>query len=391
MSNTVSFLLGSGFSKPRGYPLGGELYSILLNTTGHDFAFHTSGEMIFSRDGKKPFIGMKTSYDVAFDYCQELMRYYNDQRGDFDYEEFFDFLSAEPRDPHIYSIGKKYERASLTDVRIILNQLVVHFLKDKDNLNDYSNAPFTIGGSFYEYTGILTTINQMSHEGNVNIHTLNHDLLPDLFNRSQLISGRISDGFEELGSPYYGEMQHGGRTYKVRLPRYTGNYHSNIRLFKLHGSLDYAPYYTAGPGSTLVPDAYVKVPRSVGFSKLFKDRSVPTDRDYENCWVNYHADFLTGTTSKIIRYKEPLLYEKLFIDFEKNLSESASLIIIGYGGRDSEINRIIYNNFDHVSYPVYVVDPSPGAAISKVISDLNAIHYTSSMDGISYFDLTRPR
>lgn len=46
----------------------------------------------------------------------------------------------------------------------------------------------------------------------------------------------MCDGFEELGSPFYGELL---RTYKCRLSRYTGKYTKKIRLYKLHASKDY--------------------------------------------------------------------------------------------------------------------------------------------------------
>jgi hypothetical protein len=89
------------------------------------------------------------------------------------------------------------------------------------------------------------------------------------------------------------------------------------------------------------------------YKKMKRKRKV---LEYENCFVNYHPDFLTGTTSKISRYEEPLLYKKLFELFKKNLNKAEMLIIIGYGCKDSEINRYILEEFG-TNKPCFVIDP----------------------------------
>ena len=77
---------------------------------------------------------------------------------------------------------------------------------------------------------------------------------------------------------------------------------------------------------------------------------------YDNSLFEYHADFLTGTTSKIQRYKEPMLFQKLFKKFRKNLREAEKLIIIGYGCKDDGINKIIMENFDFKQKQSFIVD-----------------------------------
>jgi len=93
------------------------------------------------------------------------------------------------------------------------------------------------------YTGIMNCISELSNRHIINIHTLNHDLFFESFNHSDFLKGDLSDGFEELGSKYFGKLDVEGRSYMVRLERYTGNYHEKIRLYKLHGSLDYELFY----------------------------------------------------------------------------------------------------------------------------------------------------
>ena len=68
----------------------------------------------------------------------------------------------------------------------------------------------------------------------------------------------------------------------------------------------------------------------IGFSDLYKEKENENNEfEYESCPSSYHADFLTGTTSKIERYKEPLLYKDLFELFKQNLREAKILLIIG--------------------------------------------------------------
>ena len=65
---------------------------------------------------------------------------------------------------------------------------------------------------------------------------------------------------------------------------------------------------------------------------------------YDLSPFEYHADFLTGTTSKIQRYNEPLLFRKLFKRFKNNLRKADMLIIIGHGCKDVGINEMIKEN-----------------------------------------------
>ena len=115
------------------------------------------------------------------------------------------------------------------------------FLKTKQ-ASWYDDEPFKV--NFYDgYNGFFTYLSELSREFIVNVHTLNHDLLFESFNNTGFINGDISDGFDEYGSEYYGKLTTKDRTYHCRLERYKGRYNTPIRLYKLHGSLDYVPFY----------------------------------------------------------------------------------------------------------------------------------------------------
>ena len=111
---------------------------------------------------------------------------------------------------------------------------------------------------------------------------------------------------------------------------------------------------------------------------------------YENCWINYHPDFLTGTTFKIIRYREPLLYQKLFKLFEDNLEQADMLIIIGYGCKDSEVNKIIMEKFGK-DKPCFIVDPYAGDTVKDFIKEMgdNTKLISKSLDSLQIADFIK--
>lgn len=394
---SISILLGAGFSAPMGYPIGNKLNEAILNCKDDDFAFDTSGVMCSTLDGKKPDFGYKTSYDFEFDFCLDLVKHFNDIKGSFDYEEFYDYVNYDAKndesikssyDPKLYATERSWEQM-LGTVRNIYQQLIGYYLVDADGNSWYDNAPHFGGGIFPNYTGILNCLREFGNNHIVNVHTLNHDLFFERLNHTDWIQGRLSDGFEELGSPYYGDLNVDGRIYKCRLKRYTGNYNTALRLFKLHGSKDYAIFYNSGEHSSLTPDRYIKTRYGIGFGELYKERKRKDGKlEYDRCWVNYHADFLTGTTSKITRYKEPLLFKILFEHFQSNLKKAEKLIIIGYGAKDSEINKMLEQSFDFKNKPVYIIDPFPSSALTQLKDRLNAKLITKHLDDIEITDIT---
>ena len=396
---SISFLLGAGFSAPKGYPIGNQLNEKLLTCTGDNFAFSPSGTLVVNNDGTKPDLGYKNQYDIYFDFCTDLIRYYNDNIKSFDYEEFYDYLKNDAhKDPALVAFfkAKKYNggKAKLNDylfqIDNIFNQLISFYLEDKDGKNRHNDEAFHMKPYFDGYTGFINCIETFLKEFIVDVHTLNHDLFFERLDRTEWINGELCDGFEELGSPYYGTLLYDNRSYKCRLERYTGNYDTKLTLYKLHGSIDYY-LYSRTEGTTFIPETYIKRKWGIGSSDFYKEIK---DKDgnlvYENCWINYHSDFLTGTTSKIIRYREPLLYQKLFKLFEDNLEQADMLIIIGYGCKDLEVNKIIMEKFGK-DKPCFIVDPYAGDTVKDFIKEMgdNTKLISKSLDSLQIADFIK--
>ncbi|MBI0400396.1 hypothetical protein [Cyclobacterium marinum] len=397
MSKSISLLLGAGFSAPMGYPVGNQLNDLLLKCDGSDLGFSPDGSLCLGERGQKPNFGWKNKYEFAFDFCRNLIQHFNETRGYFDYEEFYDFFNYEAKDdPKVetlfnvgnYGYGNEKDLSQiLLAIKNIYNQLVSHFLKDREGKSWYDGIVHKCGPTWPGYTGILNCLEKWSEEYLVNVHTLNHDLFFERLNYSDWLQGELCDGFEELGSPFFGDLSVESRRYKCRLQYYTDKYDKKFRLYKLHGSKDYGIFYGSN-GAVLTPEKYVKTRWGVGFSKLYKEiQDENGELKYERCWVNYHADFLTGTTSKIDRYKEPLLFKILFEHFRINLKEAEKLIIVGYGGRDSEVNKMILENFDFKTKPTYVIDPFAGKEIKELIEKLGGTLVEKHLNDLTLEDV----
>ena len=356
----ISFLLGAGFSAPMGYPIGNVLNESLQNFHKFNVCVSPDGKMFaIDKESKQTFYG--NPYTIYLNCCIKLIEEYS-KENNFDYEEFFEFLAQKKylSIPQYRELCSSFitETVSLdyisSNIEDIYNQMVSYLLKDGDNIVWYDNQPYHIG-KIDKYDGFLSLLKDWAYNRITHIHTLNHDMLFESFNRTDYISGDICDGFEELGSNYYGKLELAdGRTYNVRLERFTANYTKNIRLYKLHGSLDYVLYHkTANDGISLIPEQYVKIKYGIGYDGLMRDTG--STEKYEEYPFAYHANFLTGTTSKIKKYEDPFLFKPLFNLFKKNLEKSEMLIIIGYGCKDSGINDIIKKHFK--GDKIFIVDP----------------------------------
>lgn len=331
--------------------------------------------------------GVLNNHQKYYIFCKRLIKEYTEAHNDiFDYEQFYDFIKTEEAKQERYQRlcddllddCESYEHY-LSNISHIYNQMAAHLLKDKTGKSWYDDEPFKV--NFYDgYNGFLTYLSELSRKFIVNVHTLNHDLLFESFNNTGFINGNISDGFDEYGSEYYGILEHDHRNYNCRLERYAGRYNTPIRLYKLHGSIDYVPFYRRDKNGFMKPEKYIKIKWGIGASNIIKGRK--SKYGYDVSPFEYHADFLTGTTSKIKRYDETLLFKKLFKKFRNNLSKANSLIIIGYGCKDKGINEIIKDNFDYKNKPSFIIDKYAGASVETFAQKINAKIIKESIERI---------
>jgi len=388
----ISLILGAGFSANQGYPTAEQLNDKLKELHFDDFYISTEGE-VFLKTERKKYPNLLPDQDIRKQFVTNLIIFYNEHTSKpFNYEEFYDFYNEiksggenlefnyfcnefknqyNPKDNIQYLLTERTNK--------IFNQLIALFLVDKDGNRfykpNYYNKP-----TFPGYTGFLNCIENWGNKGIVNIHTLNHDIFFETLNNSDWLQGNLCDGFTESGSPYYGKLF--GRD-KVSLSYFTNEYNGKYRLYKLHGSVDQFPFHIQ---NVVEIDTYVKNKYGVGLTHLYKEVGKDENIPDLNDWINNYPDFLSGTTSKILRYREPCYYEKVFKNFENNLENSESLIIVGYGCGDIEINNIIERKFDFKNKPVFIVDPFPSDNTYKFKMRFNGILRKNKLDELKIED-----
>lgn len=372
----TSILLGAGFSVNKGYPTANELNKRLTELTEDDFWVASDGTVLLKEKAEEDLNWFASDAKHKI-FLVKLIKYYQEKTSGFNYEEFFDFyknLKTEEKgtefDRFCENFRKKFHNDTnnlnlISRINLIFNQLISIFIVDEDGQKFYESIHYS-KPIYSGYTGFLNCLESWGNEDTTHIHTLNHDIFFETLSSSDWIQGNFSDGFEELGSKYYGGIE---GNIKVRLSYFTNSYLENFRLYKLHGSFDQFPFHLRNSGI----DTYVKIKLGIGTTELYKEiENGEGGYKYVNDWMNYHPDFLSGTTSKILRYEEPYYYDKVFANFKKNLSHSNKLIIIGYGCADSEINKMIENNFNYKKYPVIIVDPYPTEEILLFSEKINA-------------------
>jgi len=373
----TSILLGAGFSKSDGYRDVRELNECFLRLKNDDFSIHTDGTLELNNQN----LSSHNKYKPLF---LKALKYYSLFRQ-FDYEAFYDFLKSSGRGinlifklyisilQRIYKIQFGYFD-TISQLVKILNQLTFEFLMQP--LNIKSQKPFLQKPIYTGYTGFLNTLEVLAQESIINVHTLNHDLVFEKLSNSDWINNNLSDGFTDYNSPFYGIDNANNH---VPLEYFNNNYSKSIRLYKLHGSFDYYPYHLKS-GQI---DKYVKIKFGINNSSLFKQITNPAIEEV-NDFGNFHSDFLSGTTDKIKRYKEPF-FSLILDNFANNLRSSDRLIIIGYGCGDSGINKIIKENF--ISRHITIINPKPGPKVLKFSNEFRCRLVKKYINDISISDL----
>lgn len=351
----VAFLIGSGFSVACDMPTGKQLNDYILNIKNECITFDFSGKLVVSCDGKKHSIASPS--ERCFSFCSLVMEEYKKYHG-FDYEQFYDFIHSEAifeqkyvelANPFISEFANYYQL--VFNMQEVYTQIIEYKLR-KDRKTELNEGEFA-SDKFKKYERFIKYLDLLAQDNVVDVFSLNHDLLIENLARTSWLHEKISDGFHSYRSMFYGELKCNGMKYNCRLDEYKGYYNSAIRLYKLHGSLDYLKFKRKDKYGYFILDKMIKVPYGIDIDRTKKQSNHKLG--YDEDWIEYHPEFLSGTSSKISHYND-YFYKKLFKIFKNNLKKAELLIIIGYGGRDSRINQYIIDNFD-CDKPSFIYDP----------------------------------
>ncbi len=378
----ISFLLGAGFSRPAGYPTAWDLKEKITKLRETDFYVDQSGSVVLEFNQVDPCD--YTSYCSYKLLLLDLIDSYA-KLVQFDYERFFDFLRNQKKSRYgilplafRFHYKKKHHidydyGTTMMHLLNIFNQIITQLIVDSDGNNAYGDEVLKKPNADH-YTQFLNLLEELGKENIIHLHTLNHDLLINKLLNSEWINGEWTDGFILNESPFYGN----DGSKDIQLEQFSNLYDAKYNLYKLHGGLDFIPYRKKN--GTL--DNYIKIKPTIHITSLYKKSTDAEDEP--NDITHYHTDFLTGSNSKIIRYKDPIYFENVFKRFESNLKASKVLIIIGYGCNDSEINKILISWSQRSK--IYIVSPRPNKNVKRLASKLKAIIIDKKTEELSLTD-----
>lgn len=337
----ISFIIGSGFSIPAGYPSTAELNRRLSKIDSTEIMIHSDCSAWFHPEDKPPNAKWMRKEERAF--VQEFLQFYNSSilspSQTFHYEEFYDFYKtlsrsdAYPREVQEFLDGFRKRMKVDTDNHNLIFQfnntynqlLAVQLQKDHELAH--------MGREYPHYCArFLDLVEELSKTYIIHFHSLNHDLYIEHLAHSDSIQGNLDDGFEEIGSPFFGKIWDKYEEYMVRMRRFTDRYSNKFNLYKLHGSIDHYWFHEKDDRQL------IKMKRRVERNFIHKEISVGAKKQYTEAWINYYPDFLSGKTSKITGYEEERYYKRVFSHLKNNLQNSECVITIGYGFGDVKIN-----------------------------------------------------
>ncbi len=384
MKEHISFLFGSGFSAPEGIPTVNTINKRIRQLKEDEFYLGSNQKAFFYKStSRDPNSWMPSSY-IDRMFAQEFISFYcikmlENKIDLFNYEEFYDFVSEFLRfEKHKFEIGNFCNEFRAKHIKTDIwysndHNLVWRFSKIFNQLiSDLLTIP-----RYYEDTSLINYppydplvgfIRESLKTKTVNVHTLNHDLFFDsLASKHVDLWQQFSDGFTEYGSPYFGEVSFDHKfelwtvhkSYKVRLRYYNDDYSKNLRLYKLHGSID--NYILLRPditgGSHYSKENAVRVKKDFAVGEFLMERIDEKLQKYvyDRPFSEQYPDFLTGTTEKIRLYHDPF-FDNLFSNFKSNLLNSTHLFVIGYGFQDRGVNEYLENNYLIFNKPMIVID-----------------------------------
>lgn len=399
MQDQISFLLGSGFSVHAGYPTAQQLNVKLSNIKADQIYIHTdqSAEFITSDSNRDYWPNEQKEIFV-----ERFISFYNEKilnNMNFDYEQFYDYYQ-DLQSKNKLSQDEKEFFESLKELNTEYEQ---YFDNDRFSLLNNFNDTFSqfLAGQLSKYPRFvhyckpyhpyirifLEIFDSYNNSTNIiHIHTLNHDLyMEQLFHSDTFVEG-VDDGFELWGSPFYGHhywQNEERKSYYVKLKYFTNTYDNRYRFYKLHGSVD---FYSIMDEKKLIK--FIRLPFGVDKNFIYEEYQDNNGKYTYNDKLNSFApQFLSGTTRKILSYDKPGYFREVFEHFKNNLRNSAKLIIIGYGFRDTKINEIIMENFFNGINKIVIIDP--GESFRSLFTDIPLMHIQKGIECITNEDVSK--
>jgi len=359
----INVILGAGFSRPADFPTGYELNQKFFHSMENKMLRMSSGEWVWDEHDSATSNNGRLNYDflnISYLLSEFVEKYQKSCYKVFNYEEFFDWFKDNYGDKDLMKdLADKVNQRLKEELGI--DEKSDHYIKDP-GINEYR----TIYESFNYLIGDLlgrdyNAVSQKAYYSpyidylkkwdTVNIFTLNHDLLTEYLLRENLLP--FSDGFSKENSFIVGEDGE-------PLSYFCNSYTENIKLFKIHGSIDYFRF------DELIEDG--SLPRATGKFWFFKPESYynkhnprridPTTKEVvQKDTCNTVPQFLTGKNKKDFMTNQHF-YSDLHKEFVNSFDDCEEILIIGYAYSDLHINSVIKTAIDKSDMTIKNINPS---------------------------------
>jgi hypothetical protein len=387
---SISLIIGSGFSVPDGMKTVGQINELLINLKENDIYIHSDMTFILLNGQEKPSFTIHWGDEKFF--IQFIQWYIGQSQDEFNYEIFYDYVTSFKRfgnhkneiEPFFDEFKRDVLKSNspIDGINSYVSRFSAYFNQLISNLLQSQKYYEDVGlGNYPPYDGFSAFLKEMVNGGFIiNNHSLNHDLLFEhIASKHSDLFQHFTDGYTDMGSPYYGNVhlrQSISKKYKVRLKYFTNSFDKPIRLYKLHGSVDTYIANLAIPNLDLT-----RVKKDWGVGEIQKE--VQNDKGqlvYTELFQNTYPDILSGASSKALWYQQPY-YQELQEHFIKNLSESELLVVIGYGFGDDGINHIIETKYLTQGKKMIIIDIKKPS--SRLIDDYRTEVYEKSLSDMS--------
>jgi len=334
----IGFLFGAGISIPAGIPKTQTITNQILS--GNNVMHHTDGNYYFDKplfhhmglpDEYVPKIVdfleiIKTEIDLYYQRIpHKLTTNYEDLY--FMASQIYDYLTGEYDNPATYPliekispkiapilIGKSHEVRKQWE----LTQIVDEAMKYIRDVVWRMLRPKQINS--LDYLNIIKDANNDKSIWGINIFTLNNDRVLETYLNSNGLS--FVDGFDFHSNEL-----------RIWKPNLYDNKTINIRLLKLHGSVD---WFRIRPENSDWSGEFIGIPL-----QLIANSVVESDGNRFHC-LDHRPIILVGTHNKLLDYTGGII-ENVHNIFYEQLYDLENLVICGYSFGDSGINTKIIN------------------------------------------------
>ncbi len=350
-NESITVILGAGFSKPAGLPLANEINVFFDRDNRNNLLSFSSGEHLWYEFANATYRnnGRLSDEFLMWGYIlNQLVEDYKSQNGIFDnYENFYQFVLDLLKDREKLELLFKSAQETAEKTNDYFSKTNPNY---KNNIYNFINKPRSEIKSFInDLVGDLLFVRRnretfieayypfilkIKSYSKIDFITLNHDLLLETILKREL-NINYSDGFSRNQKLLFEG--------KTPLNVFENDFKGPISVIKLHGSIDiyrYDFYHEKGSLASLTNEYRYYKTMSFSEKQSPKRHDPKTGKIVQTFHKEISPQFITGTRKEEI-IESDKMYADLYYQFDKRIHSNQELLIIGYSFADKHLNERI--------------------------------------------------